>query len=392
MELFARGRSLNKTETSADPCGGFYFRKADHLDPHETDNRFKRRADKLIYGLDVHIMVAADASHPDRSYYPSIPFRMTADRPGFKPGAAARRMFATIDTSQHNLRYLAGDRLYTNLVAETFQIPARDMGFGLVLAYGKDESGDQHSHDSGMRLVDGTYYGPCMPDNLDTLTEDLRTKKIDLNTYTDSIKQRVQFRMRQKQKATATTQERLGCPASGANPIAICALKPTSQAPRPTKQDDGSIADTRPVIRHTKVLTNGKAPAVCTKDSVTVTATDGAKFRQPLAYGSVKHSRVYNALRQGQEGVHGSVKDKAQEAFDAPARRRVRGLAAQQLFASILLAAVATRRIKTFLSHAKRDEHGDLYVPKTLRTDDHATTNMPPGVGETKIELYEPDV
>ncbi|UZJ24523.1 hypothetical protein RHODO2019_15530 [Rhodococcus antarcticus] len=276
-------------------------------------------------------------------------------------------------------------------MAENFQIPAREMGFGLVLAYGKDQSGDQHAHDSGMRLVDGAYYGPCMPDSLDTLTEDLRTKKIDLKTYTETIKRRVQFRMRQKQKATTITQERLGCPASGTNPVAICALKPTSQAPRPIKQDDGSIADTRPVIRHRKVLTNGKAPAVCTKDTVTVTAADGAKFRQPLQYGSVQQARVYNALRQGQEGVHGSVKDKAQEAFDAPSRRRVRGLAAQQLFASILLAAVATRRIKTFLVNARRDEKGDQYVPKILRTDDHATTNMPPGIGETEVEIPEPE-
>ncbi|UZJ24522.1 hypothetical protein RHODO2019_15525 [Rhodococcus antarcticus] len=103
MELFARGRGVHNTETSADPCGGYYSRKADHRDPNETRDRFKRTTEKLIYGLDVHLMVAADSSHPDRSYYPSIPFRMTADRPGEKPGAAARRMFATIDTSQHNL-------------------------------------------------------------------------------------------------------------------------------------------------------------------------------------------------------------------------------------------------------------------------------------------------
>ena len=119
-------------------------------------------------------------------------------------------------------------------------------------------------------------------------------------------------------------KERLSCPAAGPNPTAVCALKPKSQTDRPTRQPDGTRADLRRTIDHTKVLTNGEAPKVCQQETVTVTIEAGAKFRQFLPFASPEQISLYNRLREGTEGVHGTAKDQAKIALANPGRRRVR--------------------------------------------------------------------
>ena len=68
-------------------------------------------------------------------------------------------------------------------------------------------------------------------------------------------------------------------------------------------------------------------------------------------------------------GRLGRAKDEAGVAMANPGRRRVRGWAAQQLFAAFLLAETATRRIYRFLADAKTDRNGDLCVERRLMPD-----------------------
>ena len=64
-----------------------------------------------------------------------------------------------------------------------------------------------------------------------------------------------------------------------------------------------------------------------------------------------------------------------------PGRRRVRGWAAQQLFAAFLLAETATGRILRFLTDAKTDRDGHLYVERRLMPD--KTHGVGPAGGTT---------
>lgn len=151
---------------------------------------------------------------------------------------------------------------------------------------------------------------------------------------------------------------------------------------RPITQANGVVVDLRRTMNHLPVLTNDIAPKVCQQQAVTVKPTDGAKYRQNLPYGSEEHTALYHRLRQSQEGVHGSAKDEAGVALANPGRRRVRGWAAQQLFAAFLLAQTATNRIFAFLRDAVLDENGHLYVERRVPVSDaepSLTSGAPPG-------------
>jgi serine/threonine protein kinase HipA of HipAB toxin-antitoxin module len=61
-------------------------------------------------------------------------------------------------------------------------------------------------------------------------------------------------------------------------------------------------------------------------------------------------------LRNTIEGLNGFVKDQAHEALAQPARRRVRGIAAQSLFTALLLIAANIRKIRAWRALPARDK------------------------------------
>jgi len=89
-------------------------------------------------------------------------------------------------------------------------------------------------------------------------------------------------------------------------------------------------------------------PKVCTQSAVTIAPGVGARHRQDLAYGSPEWAGVYATYRNTIEGTNGYVKDPAHEALGQPARRRVRGIAAQSLFVGLLLMAANFRKIAAY--------------------------------------------
>lgn len=78
----------------------------------------------------------------------------------------------------HPAHYLAGDRNYSNAKHEHFQLPARALGYQLVLDYKIDQLGRQNSH-QGMIQVDGSWYCPGMPETLVNATLDFRKGEIN---------------------------------------------------------------------------------------------------------------------------------------------------------------------------------------------------------------------
>jgi ferric-dicitrate binding protein FerR (iron transport regulator) len=74
----------------------------------------------------------------------------------------------------------------------------------------------------------------------------------------------------------------------------------------------------------------------------------GARYRQDLPYGGPAWRNCYATLRNTIEGLNGFVKDPAHEALAQPARRRVRGIAAQSVFTALLLTAASIRKIRAW--------------------------------------------
>ena len=83
----------------------------------------------------------------------------------------------------------------TQCKPEDFQLPARSLGYQLVLDYKIDQLGHQDTH-QGMILVDGSFYCPAMPEPLINATKDLRDGKIDGAIHRARIAERKHFAIR----------------------------------------------------------------------------------------------------------------------------------------------------------------------------------------------------
>ncbi|MGK2931662.1 MAG: hypothetical protein ACSLFD_02625 [Solirubrobacterales bacterium] len=376
MPLFARGRGKDNTECSSDPDGGFYGRQNDHTEPGEIT--------KAMWALDISLVVAVDCHHGKRQYLPTVPIGMAVDRPGMDPAGAARRIFGYLQAANYKMNWLAGDLLYTDQKPDKFQTPAREVGYKPVLGYGPKHHGRQGAHHTGMHMIEGSWFCPATPEDLVEATVNRRSKDPRKKTTHEQWKKdmdaRSVFLMRSKEKPTDDGKERLGCPASGANPLVACSHKPKSMLPRPTKQPDGKVVDVRITVNPTDIPTGDALPHVCAQDTLTVHRSENDesadRYRQELRFGTLQHSTVYVRLRQAQEGLHGFAKKQAAKALDDPDARRVRGRAAQSLFAALLLAAASVAKIRTFLHTAETDSNGDRWVKR----DDLVTAlRTPPG-------------
>lgn len=102
---------------------------------------------------------------------------------------------------------------------------------------------------------------------------------------------------------------------------------------------------------------------ICEQSNVTFPVEAIAKYGQPLDYGSDAWHEVFTAGRQTIESINAYLKDESKEHLGAPGRRRVRGIAAAQVFASRLAAAANIRKIQKFYCEAFITRQGRIGVP-----------------------------
>lgn len=374
LPLYSRGVGKHQPLCSSDPDGGFHRREGTHGEGDDQTKTLK----EATWALEVSLLVAVDCHHGNKQYLPALPLAMTTDRPGVDLAGAARRIFAYVKKANYQVRWLAGDLLYTDQQPEKFQNAARSIGYKPVLGYGPKHHGRQGAHPLGLLMVEGNWYCPAMPEHLIDATVIRRTKdkktKKPLRTHEQwlgDIKDRGDFEIRRKETPGPDGKERLGCPASGANPRVACELKKKSEKERKTRQPNGQVADARITVDPPAHMVGPKGEAVlpiCKQATVTVhPSPDDSnfdKYRQELRYGTTQHLTTYVRLRQAQEGLHGFAKKHATQALDDPEKRLVRGKAAQTLFAAFLLAAASVKKIRDFLHTAEEDDNGDRWVER----------------------------
>jgi hypothetical protein len=97
-------------------------------------------------------------------------------------------------------------------------------------------------------------------------------------------------------------------------------------------------------------------PRLCTQTAITIAPDIGARYRQDLPYGSPAWHACYATLRNTIEGLNGYAKDTAHQALAQPARRRVRGIAAQSIFTALLLIAANIRKVRAWRALTARDK------------------------------------
>jgi hypothetical protein len=202
------------------------------------------------------------------------------------------------------------------------------------------QTGSQQNRKAPSRIgqgacdLEGTWYCPALPGPLITATTRLRGHAITSDLYGQQIAARTCYQLKRKDGPDADGCQRLSCPAAGHHPGLICPLRQASQSPR----------DGRPKV----LQPPPEPPKICAQTAITIPPGVGARYRQDLPYGSPAWHARHATLRNTTEGLNGYAKDTAHQALAQPARRRVRGIAAQSIFTALLLMAASIRKIRAW--------------------------------------------
>ena len=312
VPLFSRGPSRRAGLCASDPDGGWYVREGDHRDREDSKGKPLR---KIAWALEATIAVTARPPAAPPSH-PNLAIGLALARPGEDPGGTGARVLASVAARGHKTGWLGFDRAYTAALPGRFHLPARALGYRPVMDYRADQLGIQASI-GGALLVEGSWHCPALPGPLISATQDLRDHATDRDTYDTQIAARAPYRLKHKDGPDADGYQRLSCPAAGDHPGLMCPLRETSLSPR----------DGRAKVLHPP----DEPPKICHQSAITIPPDAGARYRQDLPYGTPAWHARYATLRNTIEGLNGYAKDPAHQALAQPARRRVRGIAAQSL-------------------------------------------------------------
>jgi hypothetical protein len=329
VPLFSRGPSRRTGLCASDPDGGWYVREGDHRDREDDKGKPPR---KICWALEATIAVTARPPGAPPAH-PNLATGLAMTRPGEDPGGTGARVLASVAARGHKPGWLGYDRAYTAALPGRFHLPARALGYSPVMDYRADQLGLQASS-GGALLVEGSWYCPALPEPLITATTGLRDHAIDRELYDRQIAARAPYQLKHKDGPDADGYQRLSCPALGHHPGLMCPLRRASLSPR----------DGRPKV----LQPPDEPPKICRQTAITIPPGTGARYRQDLPYASPAWQARYATLRNTIEGLNGLIKDTAHEALAAPARRRIRGLAAQSIFTALLLLAANIRKIRAW--------------------------------------------
>jgi hypothetical protein len=337
VPLFSRGPSKRTGLCASDPDGGWYVREGDHREREDDKGKSLR---KISWALEATIATMARPPGAPPAH-PNLAAGLALTRPGEDPGGTGARVLASLAGRGRKTGWLGYDRAYTQALPGRFHLPARALGYSPVMDYRADQLGIQ-ANSQGALLVEGTWYCPALPEPLIAATTQLRDHAITPELYDQQITARRPYQLKHKDGPDADGYQRLSCPAAGTRPRLICPLRQASTAPR-----DGRAKVLQPPP---------EPPRICRQTAITIAPDTGARYRQDLPYGSPAWHRSYATLRNTIEGLNGLIKDPAHEALAQPARRRVRGIAAQPIFTALLLMAANIRKIRAWRALTARDK------------------------------------
>jgi hypothetical protein len=329
VPLFSRGPSRRTGLCASDPDGGWYVREGDHREREDDKGKPLR---KICWALEATIATTARPPGAPPAC-PNLAVGLALARPGEDPGGTGARVVACVAARGDKKGWLGYDRAYTQALPGRFHLPARALGYKPVMDYRADQLGIQ-ANTGGAILVEGTWYCPALPQALITATTRLRDHAITGDLYHQQIAARCPYQLKRKDGSDTDGYQRLSCPALGRHPALMCPLRAGSLSPR-----DGRAKALQPPP---------EPPRICRQTAVTIAPDIGARYRQDLPYGSPAWHQTYATLRNTIEGLNGLIKDPAHEALAQPARRRVRGIAAQSLFTALLLMAANIRKIRAW--------------------------------------------
>jgi hypothetical protein len=251
-------RRERRTKKGVQPKTLRYSSDADadwyHRDKQEGPDR-DPEAKLSIWGYYACLVVSGSDDPEQHSTTPTLVMGMAPLRKlSTRPGESAVVALTSIGSRGHPAHYLAGDRAYTQCKPEHFQLPARALGYKVVLDHKKDQLGRQCSF-AGMLLVDGSWYSPGMPESLIDTTLEFQKGLIDEATWATRIEERRSYQMRPKANPDAASTTDL----SGGGPCTEGSLCAEAQVRR--RRRTGPSAHSRD-RRVEPAHTEGLPPAI----------------------------------------------------------------------------------------------------------------------------------
>lgn len=331
VPLFSRGPSKTRGVCASDPDGGWYVREGDHRD---TEDQKGRRRTKIAWALEATIATMAQIERGSDRKHPNLALGFVMSKPGEDPGGMGAKVLGSVASRGYKPGFVGADRAYSSANPEGFHLPLKALGYSLVMDYRIDQLGRQ-MNSAGALLIEGGWYCPKMPEPLIDATLELRNGKVGRDLYEKRIAARGMYTLRRKQGPDKDGYERWSCPATGRYPKVTCPLRPSSLSTGDAKiKVLGSEEELRPII--------------CRQSAVTIAPDVGVRHRQELRFATDEWHKRYATLRNSIEGLNGYLKDPCHEALSQPGRRRVRGIAPQSIFVTVLLMAANIRKIKGF--------------------------------------------
>jgi hypothetical protein len=337
VPLFSRGPSKRTGLSASDPDGGWYVREGDHREREDDKGKPLR---KICWALEATIATTARPPRAEPAC-PNLAIGLALTRPGEDPGGTGARVLASAAARGHKTGWPGYDRAYTQALPQRFHLPARALGYQPVMDYRDDQLGIQ-ANSQGALLVEGSWYCPALPGPLVTATAGLRGHLITRELYDQQITARAPYQLNRKDGPDTDGYQRLSCPALGNHPRLMCPLRKASLSPR----------DGRPKV----LQPPEEPPKICRQTAITIAPDTGARYRQDLPYGSPAWHARYATLRNTIEGLNGYAKDPAHQALAQPARRRIRGIAAQSIFTALLLITANIRKIRAWRALTASDK------------------------------------
>jgi hypothetical protein len=135
-----KGKKPTVITHSADPDADWYHRDKREDEDGQVDPKVS------VWGYEASLVVSGVDGQSEPHSFPTLVVGMAPlHKPGVEPGRNAVRALSSIHARGHPAHFLAADRAYTNAKPEDFQLPARALGYSVVLDYKIDQLGHQGS-------------------------------------------------------------------------------------------------------------------------------------------------------------------------------------------------------------------------------------------------------
>lgn len=371
------------TPGPVDAFAGWHVRAGTRVDspkgtPDMTTPAGPKAATIYRWGWEANIAVRVDSDAPGKHRFPALVMAATLSLPNV---AVAEEAVSLMRSSKAaGLQAGVGDadkQYWANALPERLHDPAIAEGFTPSTDYRIDKLGVQGG-DHGALYIEGDAYCPATPIALKDATKEVHGGIIDIATYRARIKERKAFQLHQKEKPDAKGRVVLTCPAVGPSPTVTCPLRDFAVARAKKELPDIDEADLPEMV--------GK---ICTQGSVSFNAADIRRQKQKFQYGSAEWEEFHTHARNSIESLNSQIKAGGAEDIESASRRRVRGLAAAQVVATVLLATFNIRKIAAFISDkikADATQHqGPVSAKTKMRRRDREfhnpyTGTYPPGV------------